>query len=658
MFDTNDLETIAKETQVTKKKLNVTYNDLVHINRSMQTENPYSEFTETLYPKGFVFYDFEVFEYDWLVILIDPINKTKDIIANNREALRKYFDEHCNMIWVGYNNLHYDVPILKSILLGLNPKKVSDMIIVEGKREYEIDRRFNTIKMFSYDVMAHISNPPSLKAIEAFIGDNIEETSVPFDIDRPLTKKEMYETIHYCTHDVEETIKVFLIRINDFNASRDIIETFGLNEYYIEKTKGQLTAIVTDCERKDHDDEFDVTFVPVIQLDKYKYVMDWYKKILEQKSYIKPIPNTPENQYILSKGRQKKETDVSRVTFETNVCGIPHQFGWGGLHGAPDKPIHLKGKMFHNDVTSYYPSEMINFKFLSRNSKHPEKFKNVYDTRVALKKAGKSKEQAPYKIILNSQFGITKDKHSSAYDPVQANNICINGQLLLLDLLEHLESKMGERFQLIQSNTDGIIIMIDEDEKSERMMRHIVNEWCIRTGLGMGIDGLTEIFQKDVNSYLFRFDNGKIERKGGYVGELDETTYNMSIVNKALVEFMSNGTPVEKTINECNDMREFQIVYKVKGGFKYAWHNGEELSEKTFRVYASTDPKDTYLGRCREHGSTPNKFQNCPDNCFIYNKEINGIPMSIKVDKEWYIRLARKRLEDFDLITTSSKRLF
>ena len=145
MFDTNDLETITKETQVTKKKLNVTYNDLIHINRSMQTENPYSEFTEALYPKGFVFYDFEVFEYDWLVILIDPINKTKDIIANNREALRKYFDEHCSMIWVGYNNLHYDVPILKSILLGLNPKKVSDMIIIEGKREYEIDRRFNTI---------------------------------------------------------------------------------------------------------------------------------------------------------------------------------------------------------------------------------------------------------------------------------------------------------------------------------------------------------------------------------------------------------------------------------------------------------------------------------------------------------------------------------
>lgn len=655
MFDTSDLNSINSNVTITKKIYSS--ESSIKIDRTIQIEG-YNEFTEVLYPRGVVFYDFEVFEYDWLVVIINPIEKTKTIIANNRAALKRYFDEHNSKIWVGYNNLHYDVPILKGILTGMNPKKVSDMIIVEGKREYEISKDFNKIKMYNYDVMSHISNPPSLKTLEAFMGDNIEESDVPFDIDRPLTKKEIYQTIHYCTHDVEETIKVFLHRIFDYEASVQIIDTFNLNEHCIEKTKGQLTAMVVNCEKKEHNDEFDVTFVPQIQLEKYKYVMDWYKKILAQKSYLNPIPNTPENQYILSKGTQNKENDNSRVTFTTMVCGIPHQFGWGGLHGASDTPVHLKGKMYHNDVTSYYPSMMINFGFLSRNSKQPEKFGEVYATRVALKKAGKSKEQAPYKIILNSQFGITKDKFSAAYDPVQANNICINGQLLLLDLLEHLEAKMGSNFELVQSNTDGIIIKIAEDEKSERIMRHIVNEWCIRTGLGMGIDGLTEIYQKDVNSYLFRFDNGKIERKGGYVGELDDTSYDLPIVNKALVEYMVNGTSVEKTILECNDMKEFQKVYRVTKSFKFGWHNGQKLAEKTFRVYASKDEKDTYLGRCRDEGSTPNKFQNCPEHCFIYNKEVNGIPMSDKVDKQWYVRFARKRLEDFGFVLENSSKLF
>ena len=43
---------------------------------------------------------------------------------------------------------------------------------------------------------------------------------------------------------------------------------------------------------------------------------------------------------------------------------------------------------------------MIQWGFFTRNAKHPEKFKDVYDLRVALKKAGKKKEQAPLKIVL------------------------------------------------------------------------------------------------------------------------------------------------------------------------------------------------------------------------------------------------------------------
>lgn len=39
----------------------------------------------------------------------------------------------------------------------------------------------------------------------------------------------------------------------------------------------------------------------------------------------------------------------------------------------------------------------------------------------------------------NSTYGAMKDKFNPLYDPKQANNVCVTGQLLLLDLLEHLE---------------------------------------------------------------------------------------------------------------------------------------------------------------------------------------------------------------------------
>ena len=89
--------------------------------------------------------------------------------------------------------------------------------------------------------------------------------------------------------------------------------------------------------------------------------------------------------------------------------------------------------------------------------------------------------------------------------PVLQNNICINGQLMILDLLEHLETIMGDRFELLQSNTDGIIVRIQNDEKSERMYYHICNEWCLRTRMTFAHDRMDWYSAKDVNNYIFAF---------------------------------------------------------------------------------------------------------------------------------------------------------
>ncbi len=507
MFNTDDLNAINN---VEKVVTSVTYKDLVHLNRTLETCENYPDFTSDKYPHGFVFYDFEVFKFDWLVVLIDPIEKTKTVIANDRAALQKYFDNNCNKIWVGYNNKHYDIAILKGILLGMDPKKISDDIIIHGKQPFEISKDFRKIKVLSYDIMIQIVNAPSLKTFEAYMGNDIEETSVPFDIQRPLTKAEMYMTMKYCVHDVEQTIEVFRRKIDDYNGITSIVEMFDFPFDWIIKTKGQLTALVVDCEKQEHNDEFDVTILPCIELEKYAYVRDWFVEMTKNKSYQYMLPNTPEYAHILSKGTQvrkkDKGEDTAKTAFQTMVAGIPHQFGWGGVHGAADKPVHIKGKMYHCDVTSFYPSLMIVYHMFTRNARKPEKYKEVYDRRVELKKAGFKAAQIPLKIILNSQYGITKARVSAAYDPVQANNICLNGQLMLLDLIEHLEKSLGDKFELIQSNTDGIIIRIPEnDDMAERKMNHVLKEWSIRTGMKIGCDALNLYTAKDVNNYIFEF---------------------------------------------------------------------------------------------------------------------------------------------------------
>ena len=458
-----------------KKTVYKTFDDeeLVHMDKTIHVEG-YDDFKKESYPNSLNFYDFEVFMGDWLVVIINPIDGVMRIIVNNRKVLKRYYALHKDEIWVGYNSRVYDTFILKAILLGMNPKKVNDDIIVNKVSGWSLNEDFKDIKLYNFDIMP---KRQSLKLLEAFMGNDIRETSVPFDIDRPLTREEMLETIKYCIHDVEQTIEVFRRRKSEFDAQIDLINTFNLPLDMVSLTQAQLTANIIGCKRIERDnDEFDLEFVDTIRLKKYKVAKEWFEN--------------PKNHWY---GDDNK--------FKMDICGIPHTFGWGGIHGCPDKPIHCKGRIYHVDVTSYYPSLMIEYNLLTRNCKNPRKFKQIYDKRVELKRAGKKKEQAPYKIVLNSTYGICKDKYSKAFDPRQANNVCVNGQLMLVDLLEKLEGVAT----IIQSNTDGIILQIDDNDEADKKMRAICQEWMDRTHMGLGFDEIDEIFQKDVNNYIVSF---------------------------------------------------------------------------------------------------------------------------------------------------------
>lgn len=246
----------------------------------------------------------------------------------------------------------------------------------------------------------------------------------------------------------------------------------------------------------------------------------------------------------------------------------------------------------------------------------------------------------------NGTFGISKDPTSTAYDPLQANNICINGQLLLVDLIEKLEAVPG--FELIQSNTDGLIIKIPDTDEAFNMTDDVCYEWESRTGMKLAFDVITEICQKDVNNYVFKFENGKIERKGAYVQESNPLKNDLTIVNTALVEYMMNGVPVEETINGCDDLNQFQKVVKVSAKYLCAWHNGKRLQDKTFRVFATLDKSNGYICKQKTEGAKLEKFANTPEHCEIYNGKIDE-NARVNLDKQYYIDLAKKRLLDYGI---------
>lgn len=615
-------KTPAKKAEVPKKQeIKIDYNHIipedekVQMNRKVMLDaEKYQDFTAELYPYSLNFYDFEVFVHDWCVTIINPIEKIMTVIVNDVGALKRYYKKHQDQFWVGYNSRNYDTFIMKGLLLGMNPKKVNDDIIVRNMKGWQINREFKNVKFLNFDI--YTKN--SLKTLEGFMGNDIRETEVDFNLQRKLTPQEIRQTIKYNIHDVEQTIEVFRRNIYLYESQIQLIETFGMDIELIGATQAQLTARILGCQQVKRDDEFDIKLVPTLHLKKYVYAKEWF---------------------------ENKDNLDYKKSFGLTVCGVPHQFGWGGLHGCPEEPLHSTGRIYHIDVTSYYPSIMIKYNFLTRNTDDKKRYTQIYDIRVQLKKEGKKKEQAPYKIVLNGAYGMTKDKYSLAYDPRQANNVCVNGQLMLLDLLEHLEPYIT----LIQSNTDGLIIQVEDDEEKINKVMNICHRWEHRTGMGLGFDEITEIFQKDVNNYVFRFASGKLERKGAYVMELDDLNNDLPIVNKALVDYMMKGVAVEETIGNCDEIKQFQKIVKVSSNYEGAWHNGEYLHDKTFRVFASKDKKDTYLGKFKYKGATIEKFGNTPDFAFIMNENVNGVKVTKKLDKQWYIDLANKRLEDFGI---------
>lgn len=573
------------------------------------------------------FYDFEVFKYDWLVVIINPVGRSETVIANDKDKLQEYYDSHKNEIWIGYNSRNYDQYILKGILAGFNPKEINDHIIIQKNPGHTFSSLLRKISLINFDLMPQ--PPVGLKTLEAFMGHDIKESDVPFDIPRKLTPAELEETIRYCRHDVEETMEVFMRRQDDFNTMMYFVKHFKYPLSYISKTKAQLAAVMLggNSKGKQFDDEFNFPILDCIRLEKYKYVAEWYRDPKNHKYRINP--NDPKSH---------------KHKFETVVACVPHTFAWGGGHGAIAK-YHAKGIFLIIDVTAYYPSQQEKFKFGYRVMDNPENFEFIHRSNIKFKRAGDKKARQPFKIMDNAISGQMKQKTSTLYDPMSNNSICINGQLLLLDLIEHLEA--ANVCDLVQNNTDGIVIKLHDYADFDKV-DDIVYEWEKRTGMRMDIDQFFgEIYQKDVNNYLIvDHETGAVKAKGAYVKELNPLDNDLPIANRAMVEYMVHGTPVEKTIQDCNELIQFQKVVKLSEEYDYVTHNGRKYLYKCYRVFASRSKSDGKIFKCRA-GSNPAKFGNTPDHCFINNDNIVGATVPENLDKQYYIDLAKTRLQQF-----------
>lgn len=582
-----------------------------------------------------VTYDVECFAYNWLVVLKDKETGTYTRIWDDNEALKACLDDET--IYIGFNSKHYDQYIIKAIAADFSPqeiKQVNDFIIAGGQGWQcslldGIYFNFNNV-----DIRDDTQKGLSLKAIEGHLGMSVKESSIPFDIDRPLTEGEKRETEFYCDHDVDTTEKLIDIRKDYLKNKINLGRLAGIDEVKaMGMTNAKLTAAMLKATKKPHDDERQYVYPDNLKREYIpQEVFDFFDRM-----YDETIPDSE-----LFKGK-----------FNLMIGECPVTLGYGGIHGAiPNffwEETDTRG-IWNEDVGSYYPHLCTINGYTSRNIPSPKIYEDILERRMQAKAAGDKHTANALKLVCNTTYGCLLNQYNDLFDPLMGRSVCISGQLYLLELAEHCFQEI-EGLRIVQLNTDGI--MVEYNKKDYDKLTEICKEWQDRTGFDLEEDTIIKIAQKDVNNYVEVQPGGKAKAKGGYLvkGIAPAGAFNINnscvIVATALKEFFVNGTPVENTINSCDDIFQFQIIAKAGAKYKEAYHIVDGVKEpvqKVNRAYATADKRYGKIYKVKSEDDSTAKIEMLPEHCIIDND--NQLSIS-DVDKSFYIEMAKKRVNDF-----------
>ena len=643
-------------------------------------------------------YDFEVFKHDTLLGVLDEetgvVTQLWDI-----DEIKSFTRKNLENIWVGYNSAHYDHILLHGILSG--KLTTEDRVFacsnsVIHAQDYDIPV-FNVLGKYditdfyqspilSYDVMGDGSFF-SLKQLEGFIGMSIVESVVPFDIDRKLTQEEKDDVAKYNRADLFGTLERFKQRKNTFKTKMLLVKEFGLPINYVCKTNAKLTETILLSQNRGVNTRarknFQLSTLPCNwDVPEIKTVFEFFLEALRE----------------LEKHKwDTKKCDKTKLSMNIDILGVEHTFALGGVHGGIKnyicRPEDGK-KIVWVDVSSLYPNILVQWDLLSRqiDKRGVEAFRNMVQVRMDIKAKmhdeGLSKEEkkalkdqaARYKLILNTTSGCMKDKYKKIYDPEYNTKMCMLGQLALTDLIYRLHraepqarlkpswalaegENVGiradgyyEYFKLIQSNTDGIALELLTDD-AEEIIDRVCKGWEKDWRFSLEKTVADNLYEKDVNNYVFKDSSGKVKVKGAYVTKYDDGNEQdtLSILAKAVVEYFLNGVDIRTTIcNPENLATDYQMIKKLGNMYDTpTWKkdSGDEIVQKVNRIFPSVDKT---LGglfkhkRDKELGSL-DKVEGTPEHVLIINTDIRGkkIGELDNIDYEWYIAEAQKRINDF-----------
>lgn len=507
-----------------------------------------------------------------------------------------------DIIFCGYNNLHYDNPIINYIieyedkLMSYNVATICNSIFnlsktITTSKEDNIDAWKHwkyQIWFDTFDILTMLYSNKlrvGLKEIQVTMQyPNVQEFVC--DWSKPLPLEDFDEMIDYNINDIESTTELLnrcktaidlRIAIEDEYGVR-VLSKDGVNigmkiltQKYLEKTG------LTWWDIKDLRSPMDYIPLKDVILPFVKFDSPILKNVLDDMKH-----------QVVSPGRKGYENNF---IFDN----LRYTVGVGGIHSKNDPEIIIPKEdemLIDIDVASLYPSMLIEYGFYPKHlgPEFLEVYSKIKDERIEAKHNGDKVKNETLKLALNGLSGNLQNEHNFCYSPFAVMQIRINGQLLLLMLAEKL-TQIGCR--IIQANTDGLFVLLKKEIYSKA--NNICREWEQLTRLTLEEDRFEAMYQYAINDYIAVKEGysktknpNLIKTKGMFITEvLLGKGLSAKIIPEAIIKYFVDKVPVEDTIKGCKDIRKFLMSEKTGKQWHVEYMNKEQ--QRTNRFYASTN---------------------------------------------------------------------
>lgn len=568
-----------------------------------------------------------------------------------------YYKNIGDKMFCGYNNKHYDDVIINYLIDfyykmdALSYSRVcsslfnlSHTIVTSEEGDTSKFKRWKYAKYFySMDLLTMLFSSKlrvGLKEMQVTMHyKNVEEYSGDFD--NILKDSDINDMIKYNINDVESTAEL-LNRLKDDVQLRLFIEQeYGIDALSMDSVKfGETLLLKKYCEETKLSEQYVKTLRSPMDYIPLKDV------ILPFISYKNPklqdVLKDMKSQVVYSKERKGYE----KKFVLSNVC---YSVGVGGIHSLHTPKIFIPNDneyIGHSDVASMYPSFIIKYKWIPRHlgKEFWQVYSQIYKERIEAKHSGQKLKNLALKLTLNSVTGKMQQETSWMYDPFSVFKIRINGQLILLMLVDRL---LELNCKIVQVNTDGVMYIAQEAQRSA--VQEAVHEVEQLSQLTFESDDYEAFYQYAINDY-FGVEKGYsqshnpklIEKKGMFITDPRlGKGLAPAIIPKAVINYFLTKQPTSEYIRNAKDIKDFLMYQRVDKKFKVL--HGDKPVQRINRFYASTN--DYSLFKVDSSGKVANMLTK--SGVTILN-EMNDIPIEDRhLNYQYYIGEANKIISEF-----------